>query len=99
VGCLGGYLGGRLHLVSLRVPVRIEQEGDYPEPPRRLTHQKYNNFKSTFLVQFYHLQDPCLNCASKNQKFRMFVYLLVQTKFQHPFRLSLTPPLLEPIQS
>jgi hypothetical protein len=43
VGCLGGYLGGRLHLVSLRVPVRIEQEGDYPEPPRRLTHQRYNN--------------------------------------------------------
>jgi hypothetical protein len=35
------------------------------------------------LVQFYNIQDPCLNCAPKNQKFRMFVYLLVQTKFQH----------------
>jgi hypothetical protein len=43
VGCLGGYHGGRLHLVSLRVPVQIEREGDYPEPPRRLTHQRYNN--------------------------------------------------------
>jgi hypothetical protein len=34
------------------------------------------------LVQFYHMQDPCLNCALKNKKIRIFVYLLVQTKFQ-----------------
>jgi hypothetical protein len=35
------------------------------------------------LVQFYHMQDPCLNCAPKNLKFRMFVCLIIQTKFQH----------------
>jgi hypothetical protein len=34
------------------------------------------------LIQFYHMQYPCLNCAPKNLKFRMFEYLIIQTKFQ-----------------
>jgi hypothetical protein len=54
VGCLDGYLGGRLHLVSLRVPVRIEREGDYPEPPRRLT-QLNSNYRQTNYYNFLHL--------------------------------------------